>query len=88
MEKPLLALSPSPGPPSSHRWSGFLLSWGRAAMGALLEVECRSLCLALRKEQWPTVTTRRRLMSLCLVFPSRNSLEGRALKESEGSPPE
>lgn len=85
MEKPLLALSPSPARPSSHRWSWFLLSWVRAAIqGALLEVECRSLCLALSKEQWPTVTTRRWLMSLCQVFPRRHSLEARALKESEG----
>lgn len=87
MEKPLLALSPSPGPPLSHRWIWFLLSWVRAAIwGALLEVECRSLCSAPSKEQWPTVTTRRWLMFLCLVFPGRNSLEGRALKESEGQP--
>ena len=88
MEKPLLTPSTLALPsPSSHSWSWFLLSRVGAALWYAPGGRLQESCLALSKEQWYAVTTRRWLMSPCALYFLIGTLgKGGALKEPEGQP--
>lgn len=60
--------SPLPSPPLLPLLPAEEAGWGQPSGWAVLEVECRNLCLALSKEQWPTMTTRRWLMFPCALY--------------------
>lgn len=54
-------LSPHHGPPllPTNSIGFFSVEWGLPSGWAFLEVGCRTLHLALSKEQWPPMTARR-----------------------------